>query len=62
VLDSQDQARFEAVVLPHLDAAFNLARWILRRGAADDAPQKATLCAYRFFDGFTAEMYAPGYH
>jgi len=62
VLDSQDQARFEAVVLPHLDAAFNLARWILRRGAAEDAPQKAALCAYRFFDGFTAEMYAPGYH
>jgi RNA polymerase sigma-70 factor (ECF subfamily) len=53
VLDSQDQARFEAVVVPHLDAAFNLARWILRSGAdAEDASQEATLRAYRFFDGF----------
>jgi len=53
VLNSQDQARFEAVVVPHLDAAFNLARWILRSGAdAEDASQEAMLRAYRFFDGF----------
>ena len=30
VLDLQERARFEQLVLPHLDAAFNLARWILR--------------------------------
>jgi len=30
VLDPQDQARFEQLVLPHLDAAFNLSRWLLR--------------------------------
>jgi hypothetical protein len=30
VLDSQEQVRFETLVLPHLDAAFNLARWLLR--------------------------------
>jgi hypothetical protein len=29
VLDSQDHARFEQLVLPHLDAAYNLARWLL---------------------------------
>ena len=53
VLDSQDQARFEMLVLPHLDAAFNLARWILRSGAdAEDAAQEALLRAYRFFHGF----------
>ena len=53
MLNSQDQARFEAVVVPHLDAAFNLARWILRSGAdAEDASQEAMLRAYRFFDGF----------
>src|SRR6266704_1255422 len=30
VLDEQDRARFEQLVLPHLDAAFNLARWLLQ--------------------------------
>jgi RNA polymerase sigma-70 factor (ECF subfamily) len=53
VLASQDQARFEMLVLPHLDAAFNLARWLLRGGAdAEDAAQEAMLRAYRFFGGF----------
>jgi RNA polymerase sigma-70 factor (ECF subfamily) len=53
VLDSQDQVRFETLVLPHLDAAFNLARWLLRSGAdAEDASQEAMLRAYRFFNGF----------
>ena len=53
VLDSQDQMRFETLVLPHLDAAFNLARWLLRSGAdAEDASQEAMLRAYRFFNGF----------
>src|SRR6266478_3388911 len=31
VLDPQDRMRFEQLVLPHLDAAFNLSRWLLRR-------------------------------
>jgi RNA polymerase sigma-70 factor (ECF subfamily) len=53
VLDSQDQVRFEMLVLPHLDAAFNLARWLLRKGAdAEDVAQEAMLRAYRFFPGF----------
>jgi RNA polymerase sigma-70 factor (ECF subfamily) len=53
VLDSQDQARFERLVLPHLDAAFNLARWLLRRGTdAEDVAQEAMMRAYRFFPGF----------
>jgi RNA polymerase sigma-70 factor (ECF subfamily) len=53
VLDSQEQARFEMLVLPHLDAAFNLARWLLRGGAdAEDAAQEAMLRSYRFFHGF----------
>ena len=52
-LDAQDQARFEALVLPHLDAAFNLARWLLRSGAdAEDVAQEAMLRSYRFFSGF----------
>lgn len=53
VLDSQDRARFEQLVLPHLDAAFNLARWLLRgRNDAEDIAQEAMLRAFRFFRGF----------
>ena len=53
MLDSQDQMRFETLVLPHLDAAHNLARWLLRGGAdAEDVTQEAMLRAYRFFGGF----------
>jgi RNA polymerase sigma-70 factor, ECF subfamily len=45
--------RFEQVILPHLDAAYNLARWILGAPAdADDVVQEAFLRALRFFDGF----------
>ena len=45
--------RFEQVVLPHLDAAYNLARWLVRSpGDADDVVQEAFLRALRFFDGF----------
>jgi RNA polymerase sigma-70 factor (ECF subfamily) len=44
---------FESVVLPHLDAAYNLARWLLRNDHdAQDVVQEAVLRAYRFFDGF----------
>jgi RNA polymerase sigma-70 factor, ECF subfamily len=45
--------RFEQVVLPHLDAAYNLARWLVGSPAdADDVVQEAFLRALRFFDGF----------
>ncbi len=53
VLDLQERVRFEQLVLPHLDAAFNLARWVLRgRNDAEDVAQEALLRAYRFFHGF----------
>jgi RNA polymerase sigma factor (sigma-70 family) len=53
VLDQQDRMRFEQIVLPHLDAAFNLSRWLLRsRADAEDVAQEALLRAYRFFRGF----------
>jgi RNA polymerase sigma factor (sigma-70 family) len=49
--DTGKMSRFEAVVLVHLDAAYNLARWLTRDAAgADDAVQDACLRAYRFFD------------
>lgn len=53
VLQQDERARFEATVLPHLDAAYNLARWILRgRADAEDVTQEALLRAYRFFGTF----------
>src|SRR3954447_11644397 len=46
-------ARFERVVLPHLDAAYNLARWMTGRGHdAEDVVQEAYLRALRGFDSF----------
>src|SRR3954447_5539804 len=44
---------FEAVVLPHLDAAYNLARWLMRdRAAAEDVVQDAMLRALTYFASF----------
>jgi RNA polymerase sigma-70 factor (ECF subfamily) len=52
-MDGEDRARFEQVVMPHLDAAFNLARWLLRsRSDAEDVAQEALLRSYRFFGGY----------
>ena len=55
VLEGEERVRFEATVLPHLDAAFNLARWLLRSPAdAQDVTQDAVLRAYRFFSNYRA--------
>jgi RNA polymerase sigma-70 factor (ECF subfamily) len=44
---------FEQAVLPHLDAAYNLARWLMRNEQdAQDVAQEAYLRAFRFFPGF----------
>ena len=44
---------FEQAVFPHLDAAYNLARWLTRNQQnAQDVVQEAYLRAFRFFPGF----------
>lgn len=44
---------FAAIVLPHLDAAYNLARWLLRdSAAAEDVVQEAMLRALTYFSSF----------
>jgi RNA polymerase sigma-70 factor, ECF subfamily len=51
-----DRARFEQQVLPHVDAAYNLARWLTRNDHdADDVLQDAMLRAYRFFGGLRGD-------
>jgi len=51
--DDARRRRFAAVVVPHLDAAYNLARWLTRDDQeAEDVVQTASLRALRFFDGF----------
>jgi RNA polymerase sigma-70 factor (ECF subfamily) len=45
----KDMSDFEQVFLPHLNAAYNLARWLTRNaGDADDVVQEAYLRAFRF--------------
>jgi RNA polymerase sigma-70 factor, ECF subfamily len=52
-VEPSELARFEAAMLPHLDAAHNLARYLLRdASAAADAVQDAYLRALRHFGGW----------
>ena len=48
--------RFEQVILPHLDDAYTLARYLLRdQHDAQDAVQESVLRALRYFEGFRGE-------
>jgi RNA polymerase sigma-70 factor (ECF subfamily) len=47
---------FEAVVAPHLDAAFNYARWLTRNDAdAEDIVQDAAVRAFRFLSSLRGD-------
>lgn len=56
MLDSSLHPTFEEVVLPHLDSAYNLARWLTRSEQdAEDVVQEACLRAFRYFPSFNGD-------
>jgi len=51
---SAGEGSFDEIVLPHLDVAYRLARWLLRNDHdAEDAVQEASLRAFRYFRTFS---------
>ena len=51
--DQSKVVRFEEIALPHLSAAYNLARWLVRdESDAEDIVQEAYLRAFKFFGGY----------
>jgi len=53
-LDQKELTAFNEVVLPRLDAAYNLARWLTRNDQdAEDVVQEASLRAFRYWKGFS---------
>jgi RNA polymerase sigma-70 factor (ECF subfamily) len=56
-VDDRERSKlFEQMLLPHLDAAYNLARWLAGNDHdAQDVAQEASLRAFRFFGSFRGE-------
>lgn len=58
--DETELERFSAMVLPHLDAAYNMARWLTRNDQdAQDVVQEALLRALRYFASFRGDRVRP---
>jgi RNA polymerase sigma factor (sigma-70 family) len=58
--DAARSRRFQQLALPHLDAAYNLARWLCgNTNDADDVVQEAFMRAFRFFDTFRGDSARP---
>jgi RNA polymerase sigma factor (sigma-70 family) len=55
-----DASSFEALVLPCLDSAYNLARWLLNdEAAAEDVVQEASLRAFRYIHALRGHAARP---
>ena len=55
-----DRRRFEKLVLPHLDAGYNLARWLARNATdADDVLQEACMRALKYIESLHGEQAKP---
>jgi RNA polymerase sigma-70 factor (ECF subfamily) len=53
LLDLSQAEKFEGLILPHAEAAYNLARWLTRNDHdAEDVVQESLLRAFKFFEGF----------
>ncbi len=51
--DQDKRAQFEQTILPHINAAFNLARWMIKNDQdAEDIVQESCLRAYKYFSSF----------
>jgi RNA polymerase sigma-70 factor, ECF subfamily len=60
VPEESELSRFERTVLPHLSAAYNLARWLTgNEHDAEDVVQESYLRALKFFAGFRGENSRP---
>ncbi|HMA07186.1 MAG TPA: sigma-70 family RNA polymerase sigma factor [Ramlibacter sp.] len=60
MIDDTGKRRFELLALPHLDAAYNLARWLTRNNDdAQDVVQEAILRAMRYFGAFRGDNARP---
>ena len=58
--DATQTRRFQEIALPHLDAAYNLARWLARNDDdAQDIVQEAFLRAFKSFAGFRGDSCRP---
>jgi RNA polymerase sigma-70 factor (ECF subfamily) len=54
--DEEDRKRFESLAMPHVDAAYNLARWLTHNDHdAQDVAQEALVRAMRYMGGFRGD-------